>query len=150
MKGGRTMRRALAVLAVIAAAASCKSPDFFSPPGGGPPGDDDATTSGTPVESPTPDPDPPTYYEDVLPVVMARCQSCHTTGGAAVAIDLYANAFPRSALIADYTAMRALPTDPVAGPFTGNPRMPPWPPEETCGQNYKNPRMTTVAERDLF
>lgn len=110
--------------------------------------DDDDVGTSSPTPTQTPDPDPPTYYEDVLPVVIARCQACHTTGGIAPAIDTYAVAFARSAIMKDYTAHRALPGETTA--FTGNPRMPPWPPEVACGETYEDARLISDAEIDLF
>jgi hypothetical protein len=68
-------------------------------------GDDEASTSGAPI-----DPDAPTYYGDVLPVVIERCAGCHTPGGIG-SFDLqhYATARDLAEALAVVTASRTMP-----------------------------------------
>ncbi|GHG27303.1 hypothetical protein GCM10017784_19800 [Deinococcus indicus] len=56
----------------------------------------------------------PTYWNDIQPLIAARCASCHRAGGIApFALDSYAAAAPVAGLIAQVTQARI---------------MPPWPP----------------------
>lgn len=75
-----------------------------------------------------------TYYKDVLPVVRQHCQSCHTTGGAAFALDDYDAAKPYAA--------------PVAGAVASG-EMPPWPPNPSC-QHFQGERVLSDAEKKIF
>jgi hypothetical protein len=100
-------------------------------------GDDSSTTPSSTTPNPTPslDPNAPKYHEDVQPIVYNHCQSCHTTGGLAPAIDTYPIASTLSALMDQRTADRS---------------MPPWPPEPSCGQDYRSARLLSAADQDTI
>jgi hypothetical protein len=59
---------------------------------------------------------PPTWYQEVQPVLARHCLACHADGGLAFSLERYEDAAPLSGPIAETVA-------------TG--QMPPWPPDET-------------------
>lgn len=121
------MKRPWLLLCVVLLAMAC------SKPGPGTGDDDDDTTSPTPTAPP---PGSITYYEDILPIVQDECSVCHTTGGVGPgAWDEYASASSSAALLANVVEARI---------------MPPWPPEEACGQPYDGERLLTDDERLTF
>lgn len=89
-----------------------------------PTGDDSGSSSGAPDEvttsttvmaessegGPVVDPDAPTFYADVLPVIAAQCQGCHSDGGIGP-FDLtdYATASALAPTLSAYTASRTMP-----------------------------------------
>jgi hypothetical protein len=78
---------------------------------------------------------PPTWYRDVGPIVQARCQACHTSGGIAPFPLLeYEDAVSVHARMA--TAVRAG-------------AMPPWPPAEGCG-SFRDSRRLSQEEIDVI
>ena len=82
------------------------------------------------VEDPTPN-----WHRDVQPLVQARCGGCHAQGGAApFALETYADAESRHALLADAVRTR---------------RMPPWLPADGC-QSYVGDRRLRQEEIDLL
>ena len=65
------------------------------------------TTSGSTSSGPNA---APTFYEDVAPIVYARCLSCHVEGGIApFTFDTYENAQPFAQAIREETAARTMP-----------------------------------------
>lgn len=79
--------------------------------------------------------DAPTWYRDVEPIVVEKCQGCHTGGGIApFALDDHAKIVAMRDLIHDAVASR---------------RMPPWQPDACCN-HYQHDRSLTEAERDTL
>jgi hypothetical protein len=74
----------------------------------------------------------PTWYRDVEPIVVAKCQGCHTDGGIA----------PFS--LASYGEVVALA--PMIRDAVGDRRMPPWQPDACCN-HYLYDRSLTDADR---
>ncbi|MEN9798349.1 MAG: hypothetical protein RL653_2045 [Pseudomonadota bacterium] len=113
-----TPRHALLLAATLLSAAGCGK-------GGG----------GTPDAGPT-------WYQDVQPLVQARCQSCHVAGGIGpFALTTFEEAKPRAGMMAASVQSRA---------------MPPWMPSDTCSLSgkpapaYKDSRALTDAEISAF
>lgn len=79
--------------------------------------------------------EPPTWSGEVMPIVHARCASCHSAGGAApFALDTYAAMAPYAS--AALAAMEA-----------GT--MPPWPADPDC-RHYEGERLLADGELDTF
>jgi hypothetical protein len=113
-----------AVLATLAVLTGCTS----SPP------EDTEPDAGTGDGGSTPVADA-TWYRDVLPIVQARCQQCHTTGGIApFPLDTYADALKMHPSMAGAASSR---------------RMPPWMPDESC-VSYMDSRRLPQAEIDTL
>jgi Copper type II ascorbate-dependent monooxygenase, C-terminal domain len=107
-------------LAIVAAAA-CAEP----PTASGPVGAQDAVPGGA-----------PTYYQDIHPILQARCTACHKPGEIApFSLLTFDDARPRAAAIAQATRDRV---------------MPPFPPSTTDCEPLEDPRMMSDAERDLL
>jgi hypothetical protein len=120
------MRSAFALLVAVATTGcfheedSPLPTDFGSCPA---PPDDDA---GVPA---------PTFYRDVEPIVIAKCQGCHVEGGIApFALDGVQQIAGMREVIRDAVETR---------------RMPPWQPDPCCNQ-YHFDRSLTDAERATF
>jgi hypothetical protein len=78
----------------------------------------------------------PTYYQDVRPILDARCTACHKPGEIApFPLLTYADALPNAADIAKATEER---------------RMPPFPPDTTSCRPLDDPRLMTDSERDIL
>ena len=77
----------------------------------------------------------PTWYRDVEPIVVAKCQGCHVEGGIAP--------FPLQGY-AQFSSLRGVIHDAVA-----EKRMPPWQPDECCNK-YLFDRSLTDAEQDTL
>ncbi|MFZ5469637.1 MAG: hypothetical protein ACOZIN_09385 [Myxococcota bacterium] len=76
-----------------------------------------------------------TYYKDAVPVLRARCQSCHTTGGIApFPLTTYDETFLHKEAIASAVSTR---------------RMPPWLPDESCRELLESRRLAQ-AEMDTL
>ncbi|HYI01877.1 hypothetical protein [Hyalangium sp.] len=127
------MKRRLAVLVVLgalAALAGCglsDGPGTGAPDAGGVP--DGGGDGGTQTDREV------TWYRDVLPIVQARCQECHVTGGIApFALTTYADA-------------KAMHTSMASAATTR--RMPPWMPEDSC-RSYVGSRRLSQAEIDTL
>lgn len=72
-----------------------------------------------------------TYYQDIKPIMDAKCVTCHTDGGIApFSLDNYASAAERAPAIARMVASRM---------------MPPWPPNSEC-REYKGDRSLDAAQ----
>lgn len=93
----------------------------------------DASSSGDPIEPP----DGPTFYADVLPVIAAQCQSCHSDGGIGP-FDLtdYATASALAPTLTAYTASRTMP------PFVAD--------NSGACNTFADPRWLSDEEIDLF
>lgn len=77
----------------------------------------------------------PTWSRDVLPVIQARCQGCHTAGGIApFSLESYTEAAPHAAAIASYVESRT---------------MPPWKADDAC-QPLKESRRLSDAELSVI
>lgn len=77
-----------------------------------------------------------TYYENVLPVVQVKCQSCHGQGTAAFPLHTYESARPMAGLMASATSSK---------------RMPPWPPGDACNEFHgQDQRTLSQAEIGIF
>jgi hypothetical protein len=94
--------------------------------------DDGEASTGAPV-----DPDAPTFYGDVLPVVIERCAGCHTPGGIG-SFDLqdYATASDLAEVLAIVTASRTMPPYNVTA-------------DGSC-HTFVDQRWLTEGELDLF
>lgn len=84
----------------------------------------------------------PTWYQDVQPIVQARCQGCHVADGIGpFPLGSYAEVKQRHGMVAASVESRS---------------MPPWMPAETCGLSgkpapaYKDSRALTQAEIDTI
>jgi hypothetical protein len=77
----------------------------------------------------------PTWYRDVEPIVVAKCQGCHTESGIAP--------FALTGL-AQISALREIVRDAI-----DSRRMPPWQPDACC-TTYHYDRSLSDAERDTF
>ncbi|MGA7337597.1 MAG: thiol-disulfide isomerase, partial [Candidatus Sulfotelmatobacter sp.] len=70
---------------------------------------------------------PPTFYEDVLPILQDKCQSCHRSGEAApMALVTYEQTRPWASKIAAAVEMRMMPpwfADPRYGHFANDPSL---------------------------
>lgn len=78
------------------------------------------------------DPNPPTYYKDVLPITQVSCNGCHVAGGIApFALDTYEAAKLKAPLIADAVTNR---------------RMPPWLASKECGGPFVGDRSLSDGE----
>jgi hypothetical protein len=131
--------QAVGVVAVLMLQASCERPappapvlsadggaaeDGGSDPDGGADSDGGAEDAGSPG--------PPTWYRDVRPITLLRCQGCHAADGIApFALETWAQAAPRAEAMAKAV---------TAG------TMPPWQPDPTCGGPFRASRRLTVAE----
>src|SRR5690349_16302155 len=74
------------------------------------------------------DPDAPTYYQAVKPIVDAKCTQCHTDGGIApFTLTSYQD-------LVDHGAEASLNVQ------LG--KMPPWPPDADCNQYYGDRSLT--------
>ncbi len=72
-----------------------------------------------------------TYFQNIKPILDAKCVTCHTTGGIApFPLDNYASAAERAAAVARAVTAR---------------RMPPWPPNPEC-RPYKGDRSLDTAQ----
>ncbi len=69
----------------------------------------------------------PNFYKDVLPILQARCQSCHRQGDMApMPLETYAQVRPYAGLIRDVTKKRLMPpwfADPCCGHFSNDPSL---------------------------
>ncbi|MGB2626213.1 MAG: cytochrome c [Candidatus Acidiferrum sp.] len=69
----------------------------------------------------------PTYYRDILPVIQARCQVCHRTGGIApMAFESFAQTRQFAAAIQTATEKRSMPpwfAEPGIGKFRNDPSL---------------------------
>ena len=88
-----------------------------------------------PSDSAEPNGDPPTWSDDVLPVVEAHCTGCHFDGGAAPF------AMQTHAQVASLAEVALAAMD--AG------SMPPWMPDPDC-RSFEGERLMPAADRDLF
>lgn len=86
----------------------------------------------TACEPPRP---PPTWHRDVLPIVQARCQGCHTAGGIAP--------FP----LRSYEDASRVHVKMSAAVASG--KMPPWMPSEDCS-SFKDSRQLSSEEIDAI
>ena len=77
----------------------------------------------------------PTWYRDVEPIVVKKCQGCHSEGGIAP--------FPLDGFT-DFSSLRGVIHDAVVSK-----RMPPWQPDECCN-TYAYDRSLTDAEQDTL
>ncbi len=101
------------LLSSLLLATGCLAPDDVGPDGGG--GGDAGTEEVT-------------WYRDVLPIVQANCQTCHTTGGIGpFSLDRYEDAAPFAASMASAVERGT---------------MPPWLPAEGCGEFHGTRRLT--------
>lgn len=78
---------------------------------------------------------PPTWHRDVLPIVQARCQGCHTPGGIAP--------FP----LRGYQDASLVHVKMAAAVASG--KMPPWMPSEDCS-SFKDSRQLSSQEIDAL
>ncbi len=79
----------------------------------------------------TPPPEGLTYYEHIRPILSANCVECHTGGGIApFALETYEEVAPLASVIANSVETGA---------------MPPWMPQEGCG-DFKHKRSLSVDE----
>jgi hypothetical protein len=76
-------------------------------------------------------PSAPTYYQDVQPIIQAKCEGCHNPAG----IGPFSFESP-----SDVTSRATL----IRGEVTSK-KMPPWPPSESCNQ-YAQDRSLSDAE----
>ena len=69
----------------------------------------------------------PTFYKDVLPILEARCQTCHRQGEMApMPLETYAQTRPFAAAISQVTAHKTMPpwfADPCCGHFSNDPSL---------------------------
>ena len=69
----------------------------------------------------------PTFYEDVLPVLQAHCQSCHREGEIApMSFETYRQVRPYASAIREVTKTRKMPpwfADPCCGHFSNDPSL---------------------------
>ena len=72
-----------------------------------------------------------TYHKDIAPILHQRCNGCHVEGGIGpFALGTYAQVKPLTSVLVDAVQTR---------------RMPPWPPEQDCGE-FQNPRIMPADE----
>ncbi|MCA9539461.1 MAG: hypothetical protein KC620_11270 [Myxococcales bacterium] len=112
-------RGILLPLALLAALAGC---------------DDDAETAADAAMQP-PDTATATWHQDVAPIVMTQCATCHVAGGVAP--------FP----LDSYESARNMSAPALAAIEAG--RMPPWMPGTEC-RTFANARVLSPAEKDTF
>ena len=94
-----------------------------------------STPPAGPTDSAEPAGEPPTWSDDVLPVVEAHCTGCHFDGGAApFAMQTHAQVAPLAE-----AALAAID----AG------SMPPWMPDPDC-RSFEGERLMPAGDRDLF
>src|SRR5262245_47656148 len=84
-------------------------------------------------------PSPMTYYQDVKPILDAKCVKCHTDGGIAP-MDLRSYA-----AIAEYLAREP----DKMGELVSTGKMPPWPPNDECA-SYVGDRSLAQAQIDAL
>src|SRR5262245_9235699 len=83
-----------------------------------------ACSGGAGIELTPTDPNAPTWYQDVAPIVGERCAGCHAPGAIAgtLPFQTYAQAAPVASLMANATADRRMPPFPAdATPECPNP-----------------------------